>query len=107
MAEEQPSLELTPTSLKMRGTDYVNMATFLVVVVAVAFNWVQADDGKKRDNSQIEAQQQVATAIKEFANVQRESSKNQRLMTCILSRPEAERKKEFEAPNSFCQQVTR
>lgn len=41
------------------------------------------------------------------ASLIEQSNKNQLLLTCIVSRPETERKSEFESPNSFCQRIAK
>jgi hypothetical protein len=103
----EESVELTPTSVKVRGTDIVNIITLLCMVGVSMWIYAHAEDGNKRTASANAAQVEVANALKEVASAQREANKNQRFLTCIVSRPELERKKEFEYNNSFCQQVSR
>lgn len=104
MGEETKQEELevsTPAgSFKARGTDMVAIATVgFVVAVGVVLYQHQQDS-----HTQASA---FTSALKELTEAQKDAVKQQKLLTCIVSRPEVERRREFESANSFCQQVTR
>lgn len=105
--QQETSMEVSnPTfgSLKIRGTDWVCLGTLiLLIAVAVGGYSVNREFNVKQDLQNAT----MVTVLKELADTQREANKQGKLLACIVSRPEPERRREFESDNSFCQRFAR
>lgn len=102
MSDPEEAVEVTTPagSVKVRGTDIMSVITMVCMLSIAFFVYGHGTDTKNQNTT-------LAIVLKDLSDAQKEQAKSQKLMACILSRPEAERKKEFESPNSFCQQITR
>lgn len=100
--DETPSFWFSWLGIKggARGRHITHLAyvTILAAGICVA---IWAHDQNTRDRS-VRTQQLSGTLIELVG----QSNKNQRFMACIASRPETERKAEFEVPTSFCNRLS-
>jgi hypothetical protein len=109
MSDEDQQVEVTTPagSLRVRGTDLMSLVTIIFIVAMAAFIYSHVSDAESREKQSKAQNQQFITVLQDLSASQKDASKQQRLLTCIVSRPEVERKREFEAPNSFCQQMAK
>ena len=83
------------------------LLVFTAAMVGTATMLYYTDADARKERTEIKAQQtEVAQAITKLADVMHEMNKEQRLQTCINSRPESQRKEEFTSPTSYCRQIT-
>lgn len=91
-------------SLKIRGTDWVGIVSLVLLVVLGLGGYTTVSESKMQITTQNAA---MVTVLRELADAQKDANKQGKLLACIVSRPEAERKREFESDNSFCQRFSR
>ena len=84
--------------IKIRGLGTI-MTLLLVAVSLMAYVlWEHTAQANQSTD-------QFISVMKEHTVAQRETAKQQRLMACIISRPQDVREQEFSSPNSFCQRM--
>lgn len=103
MAEDtqQDEVEVkTPAgSIRARGTDIIAILALIGIALMAYTLWDHKVDAK----SSVEL---FISAMKEQTVAQRESTKQQRLMACIISQPQEKREQEFTSVNGFCQRMS-
>lgn len=98
--EAQSELEVkTPAgSIRARGTDIIAIITLIGIALMVYALWDHKADAKATSDA-------FVSAVRDMTVAQRESTKQQRLMACIISKPQEAREQEFASPNSFCRRM--
>lgn len=105
--KEEASFEVTnPTfgTLKIRGTDWVGLGTFVLLITIGLAGYLNAKESSAHQTLQ---NTQMIVVLRELADAQKDANKQAKLLACIVSRPEPQRPKEFESDMSFCQRFSR
>lgn len=84
--------------IKVRGLGTIMTLMLVAVSLMTYVLWEHMDQTKMTSEAFI-------SVMKEQTAAQRETTKQQRLMSCIISRPQDVREQEFSSPNSFCQRM--
>lgn len=85
--------------IKVLGLGTV-MTLMLVAVSLMAYVlWEHKGEAKAATDT-------FVSAVREMTAAQKDSTKQQRLMNCIISQPQEKREAEFSASNSFCQRMS-
>ena len=87
-------------SLRARGTDVIAILVFVAVTVNAVLLWAHMEDAKAVAQSSVAVQKEMAAEIKE-------SSRAQRLATCLAATKEDQRESEYMKQNSFCNRMAK